>query len=347
MLKIMLAASLLISSSAWAASIPQLVYDNTFADMTYPSVAGGYLVYSQRVGANHQIMRVKLDNMYGSAQDVSSHLTNEVLRNGVALADGSFAYSDNRLGHITPWLSNNQQQSSIHTGAFSAALLPNHLDVAADGSTWVVDTTLESARTQRLITQHNNVKLDHELMGQQWRIYHERLWQKKSGYPDTKTGTSNAFAQPNIFIFKPESAALTMLGDGFDASLTADGKSMVFVRENNGNYDLWWQNIDGTELKRLTKNTYADLEPDVSPDGKRVVFVSNRDSRGDVLQTFIHVLDIQSGEITTVTSGLGVTDGGPAWLDNNTIIFHSNRDPKSPNNNTVDNWRLWKVALPK
>ncbi len=347
MLKTILAISLLASSPAWAEQAPTLVYDNTFADMTYPSVAGGYLVYSQRIGAAHQIMRIKLDNMYGSAKDASSTFSQEILRNGVALADGSFAYTSNRLGHITPWLSNGKQQSSLHTGAFVASLLPNHLDVAADGNVWAVDSTLESARIPRLIKQHNNIKLNHELVGQQWRIYHERLWAKKTGYPETKTGASNAFSLPYIFVFNPDNQAMTMLGDGFDASLTADGKSMVFVREDKGNYDLWWQNIDGTELKRLTKNTFADLEPDVSPDGQRVVFVSNRDSRGDVLQTFIHVLDLKSGKVQSITSGLGITDGGPAWLDNNTIIFHSNRNPQSPSNSTVDNWRLWQVALPK
>jgi tricorn protease-like protein len=226
-------------------------------------------------------------------------------------------------------------------------LLANHLNVSADGSTWIFDSTLESGRIPRIRKQFNNVKLGHELSGQAWRLYHEKLWTKKSGYPTSKTGMSNVFKQPQLFTFERKTGELSMLGDGFDASLSADGSWMVFVRETNGNFDLWKQNIDGTGLKRLTKNTYADVEPSISPDGKHVAFVSNRDSRGDVLQTFIHALDLNTGKITTLTSGQGVVDGGPAWLDNNTVIFHSNRNPQAPNTDTVDNWRLWTVALPK
>ncbi len=339
-----LSITLLLNSTAWAAPTP--VFENDFAQMTYPSVAGKYLVYSQRVSQSHQIMQVKKDNLYGAAKDVSAMSEQEVVRYGVALENGNMAYVSNRTNQIIPWLKG-KTNIAIQAGQFVGSLLPNHLDVSADGNTWVFDSTLDTSRTPRIRKQFRNAQLSTELLGQGWRLYHEKLWAKKSGYPTTTSGVSNAFAQPRLFVFKRGTQELTMLGDGFDASLSADGTWMVFVREDHGNFDLWKQNIDGTGLTRLTRNSFADVEPDISPDGQKVVFVSNRDSRGDVLQTFIHVLDIKSGNIQSITSGLGITDGGPAWLDNNTIIFHSNRNPQSPNDSTVDNWRLWQVALPK
>ncbi|HID36865.1 MAG TPA: hypothetical protein EYP39_05745 [Ghiorsea sp.] len=329
---------------AWAENLTPL-YSSPLANMTYPSVAGEYLVYTQRVNQEHQIMRLHRTDLYGTAKDISTRFTNEVVRNGVALSNGDIAYVSNRLGHVAPWLSHEHQETTLATGAFQALLVPNHLDVSAQ--TWVFDSTLETTRTPRIINQFTDQRLHHELLGQAWRMYHSKLWTFKSSYPQTQQGLSNRFQQAYLFSFQRGENEVSMLSDGFDASLSQDGKRMVFVRETNGNFDLWLQNSDGSGLKQLTTNTYADVEPSLSPDGKRVVFVSNRNSRGDVLQTFIHTLDIASGKVTTITSGLGVIDGGPAWLDDNTIIFHSNRDPKAPNTDTVDNWRLWTVPLPK
>jgi len=345
--KLLFILTFLFSFPAWAETNPTPVYENDFADMTYPSVSGNYLVYSQQVGKTYQIMRVQVNSLYGAAQDESSTLQNEVLKNGVALKNGGFAYTTNRLGHISPWLSNNTLETNIHPGLFSDALLPNHMDVSADATTWAFDSTLETPRSLRVIQQFNNTELPHELLGQNWRMYHEKLWTKKSGYPDTETGASNGFAQPRIFTFNSDSNHMNMLGDGFDASLSADGSWMVFVRETDGNFDLWKQNIDGTGLQRLTKSTYADVEPALNADGTQVTFVSNRDAGGDVLQTNIYTLNIATGSITRLTFGSDVTDGGPAWLDNKTVVFHSNRDPQSPNNTTVDNWRLWQVSAGK
>ena len=335
---------LLTHHIAWAAPVP--VFDNAFADMTYPSTAGNYLVYSQRVGQSHQIMQVKKDHLYGAARDVSAISAQDMVRYGVALENGDMAYVSNRTNQIIPWLKG-KTNIAIQAGLFTGVLTPNHLDVSADGHTWVFDSTLETSRILRIRKQFLHPQLPSELLGQGWRLYHEKLWIKKPSYPATTSGMSNTFAKPHLFVFQRGTPELTMLGDGFDASLSADGTWMVFVREDHGNFDLWKQNIDGTGLQRLTKSSFADVEPDISPDGQKVVFVSNRDSRGDVLQTFIHVLDLKSGNIQSITSGMGTTDGGPAWLDNHTIIFHSNRDPQSPDNGTVDNWRLWQVALPK
>ncbi|MDQ6980549.1 MAG: hypothetical protein Q9M46_03655 [Ghiorsea sp.] len=339
--------ALITASSAYAQEQAQPLFNNPMIDIVYPDVAGDYLVYSQRVQKTHQIMQLNRHQLSGAAKHVGAAFTNEVVRYGAAIANGDIAFVSNRLGTLTPWFASEHAQVAMHPGMFQSLLMPNHLEVSANGDTWVFDSSLETSRAPRINTQLTDKKLDHELLGQAWRMYHERLWLKKSGYPKTEEGMGNTFAQPQLFVMYPANSNLTMLGDGFDATLSQDGKSMVFVRETHGNFDLWMQNLDGTNLKRLTKNTYADVEPSLSPDGQRVAFVSNRDSRGDVLQTFIHVLNIKSGEVTAVTSGMNVIDGGPSWLDNNTIVFHSNRDPKAPNTDTVDNWRLWTVALPK
>ncbi len=349
--KTILATLALVCTTSTLASAqpltPKPLFDTAYVNMTYPQVSGDYLVYNQRIKTSHQIMRLNRNHLYDQAQEMSKHDAGKVVRNAIALAHGRVAYVNNRLGHLMPWLATAEYETSIGMGIFQNLLLPNHIEASDDAKIWVFDSTLEPTRTPRIINQFNDERLHTQLLGQNWRMYHSKLWAYKSGYPETKTGLNNKFQQPYLFTFSRGNNEVTMLNQGFDASLSPDGQRMVFVRETHGNFDLWMQNIDGTGQKRLTTNTYADVEPSFSPDGQRIAFVSNRDSHGDITQTFIYTLELATGKITTVTSGMGTIDGGPDWLDNNTIIFHSNRNPKSPSAEAVDNWRLWTVALPK
>ena len=325
----------------------QPVFDSPNIDMLYPDVAGNYLVYTQRVNHSFQIMRLKKNDIYASAIDVSPLADKEVVRNGVALSNGGIGYTSNRIGIISPWLALNQQHTTLATGAFQDLLIPHHLDASSDGQAWVFDSTLEPTRQSRLKNLFSDTFEHIQLLGQAWRMYHDKFMAYKSSYPQSKSGLENKLSKPYVFTISRHNGELNMLGDGFDAELSADGKSMIFVREDSGNFDLWKQDINGSNLTRLTKNTFADLEPTLSPDGKRLAFISNRDANGEILQTSIYILEIATGKITRITDGSGVTDGGPAWLDANHIIFHSNRDPQAPTANTVDNWRLWTVTLPQ
>jgi len=332
------------ASSSWAAGTMQLMFDSPHVDMVYPDVAGDYLVYSQRVNHHYQVMRLNKNNL-AHAKDVSEDATRSVIRFGVALENGDIAYVSNRLGHLSPWLALPFHHESFANAIFQHNLLPNHLQASAQGQFWVFDHTFEATRRARISNQHLDSGLHHQLLGQAWRMYHEKYWTFRSAYPATTTGTSNKFKQPKLFWFSKGEPSLHMLGDGFDADISNDGQRVVFVRENNGNFDLWLQNTDGSGLKQLTHNRYADLEPSFSADGKYITFISNRDALGDVQQTHIYTLELATSTLQKMTSGMGVSDGGPAWLDEHTIIFHSNRDPQSPHNNTVDYWSLWTVQL--
>ncbi|MDX8387743.1 MAG: hypothetical protein R8M46_04305 [Ghiorsea sp.] len=340
----------LISNPLWAANQNmQPLYDSplVLVDMTYPQVAGNFLVYSQRVNHKYQVMQIQANNLYAQSKDISPRFDKEVVRNGVALSNGDIGFSSNRLKSFIPYIAEENRQHALAAGVFQTLLLPNHLTVSPDGKVWAFDSSLEATRQARIENQYEDGFLHPQLIGQAWRMYHGKLWAYKSNYPTSQTGLKNKFSQPSIFTMKRGRNEISQLGNGFDVSLSTDAKNMVFVREDNGNFDLWSQNIDGSNLTRLTKSTFADLEPTLSPDGKRVVFISNRDAGGDILQTSIYTLEIATGKINRITEGTSVTDGGPAWLDDDTIIFHSNRDPQAPNTNTVDNWRLWTVKLRK
>jgi len=71
-----------------------------------------------------------------------------------------------------------------------------------------------------------------------------------------------------------------------DPSFTPDGKLILFSsnREKNNIYSLYLINSDGSCLRKIsinpipkpTKDFFADLYPVVSPDGKKLLFTSNR-----------------------------------------------------------------------
>jgi len=85
--------------------------------------------------------------------------------------------------------------------------------------------------------------------------------------------------------------------------------------------DLYLMNVDGSHLRRLTRNHLTDVFPAISRDGTRVAF--NRDI-GGYAQVF--VLDLRSGKVRMLTHARA-NSGLPAWSpDGSRIAFATDRD---------------------
>jgi len=55
-----------------------------------------------------------------------------------------------------------------------------------------------------------------------------------------------------------------------------DGWRVVFMSRRDGNWEVYVVNVDGSDLRRLTKDPADDGLPTWSPDGQHIAFVSNR-----------------------------------------------------------------------
>lgn len=88
--------------------------------------------------------------------------------------------------------------------------------------------------------------------------------------------------------------------EGFDGiARTLDGR-IVFSSFEGAQPDLWVMNSDGSDRKRLTSDAYGDGQPSVSPDGRYVVFESNRPKGGTV--PHIWRMDIDGGNLLQLTT---------------------------------------------
>lgn len=97
-------------------------------------------------------------------------------------------------------------------------------------------------------------------------------------------------------------------------SMMPDGKSFVLNLLGH----LFRMPVNGNDPVQLTFGPYYDSDPVVSPDGKKIAFISNRDgSDGN-----IYILDLNTNKITGITKEFMA--GSPAWSpDGSTIAFLS------------------------
>jgi serine/threonine protein kinase/Tol biopolymer transport system component len=65
--------------------------------------------------------------------------------------------------------------------------------------------------------------------------------------------------------------------DNFGARYSPNGRSVAYHSTRTGNSEIWIHHLDGRPETRITDNGSWDLYPDWSPDGERLLFVSDRD----------------------------------------------------------------------
>ena len=104
---------------------------------------------------------------------------------------------------------------------------------------------------------------------------------------------------------------------------------IAFISDRDGNYEIYVMDNDGNNQRRLTNNPNFDISPSWSPDGKRIVFMSDRDGHVHVngWPTFeIYVMDDDGGNPQNLTNDPS-NDASPSWSpDGKRIAFTSDRD---------------------
>src|SRR4029079_5749681 len=61
-----------------------------------------------------------------------------------------------------------------------------------------------------------------------------------------------------------------------------DGRTIAYVADREGNFDVYLQQISGGPAINLTRSPGADIQPAFSPDGREIAFVSDRAGTSEV-----------------------------------------------------------------
>ncbi len=105
---------------------------------------------------------------------------------------------------------------------------------------------------------------------------------------------------------------------------------IAFASGRSGNFEIYVMDADGVNPRRLTNNSDDDWDPSWSPDGKRIVFCSDRDGHPDRIPGWftseIYVMDADGGNQQNLTNHPS-DDRSPSWSPDGTrIAFQSYRD---------------------
>ena len=152
-----------------------------------------------------------------------------------------------------------------------------------------------------------------------------------------------------IYTAKPDGSDLKQLtnapGYNAEATITRDGKRIVFTSTRNGDLDIYTMNADGSNVKQLTHELGYDGGPFWSYDGKKIVYRAEHPKTPEEIADYrdllgknlirpgnleIWVMDADGNHKHQVTHN-GAANFGPYWLpDGKRIIFASNMaDPKN------------------
>lgn len=124
--------------------------------------------------------------------------------------------------------------------------------------------------------------------------------------------------------------SLGMSVDGEHAlAWTPDGK-IIYYSQAGGGHDIWIMNGDGSGQKQLTSDAGANYEAKVAPDGRFIVFTSNRDSNENIWR-----MDLDGGNLRQLTTGNSDTLASVS-PDSRWVVYSSK---------VLGDEKLWKVSI--
>ncbi|HKI93963.1 MAG TPA: hypothetical protein VJ992_01610 [Gemmatimonadales bacterium] len=169
--------------------------------------------------------------------------------------------------------------------------------------------------------------------------------------PDYSHGYVWPIGDFEIYTARPDGSDLQQLthtkGYNAEATLSPDGKTLVFTSTRDGDLDIYTMNVDGTNVRRLTTTPGYDGGPVFSPDGKLIAYrawhpqtaAGLKDYRDLLAKKLVRPLRMElwvmnaDGSNQHQITSLGGANFAPFFTpDGKRIIFASNyTDPKSRN----------------
>lgn len=128
--------------------------------------------------------------------------------------------------------------------------------------------------------------------------------------------TSNAFATATALLALTFVALAPVTADAAPVAPSTKVGTIVFHSDRVGpiNDEIYRMNVNGTGQVRITENRTPDVLPALSPNGKKIAFVSFRDGNSE-----IYTMNVSGSGQTRLTFN-DVADSSPAWSPDSTKI---------------------------
>ncbi len=169
----------------------------------------------------------------------------------------------------------------------------------------------------------------------------------RAAAPPERIVWSSLAATYELFIAAPDGSNehpfVPGSGSSYNASVSCDGRWVVFTSERFGSPDIFRAHPDGSGLERLTDSPAFDDQGALSPDGRTLAFVSTRDGGN----ANIWLLDIPTHRTVDLTKS-SAGNFRPSWSpDGKWIAFSSDRDTgriRYLRANGAPSWELMQLA---
>lgn len=127
----------------------------------------------------------------------------------------------------------------------------------------------------------------------------------------------------------------------FSVDWSRDGEKLAFQGLKNGNSDIYVYEFKTKQLINITNDAFSDMDPSWSPDSKRILFVSDRNSMNpgdvksggrelfskDLHQTDIFELTLETRSIERITETDGFDESNPIYgPDGKNFLFISDEN---------------------
>ncbi len=155
-------------------------------------------------------------------------------------------------------------------------------------------------------------------------------------------GDRVVYHMPNeIRIFDLNSQTDTLVfrtSAGGSATISPDGRRILFQERINDNTEICSVNIDGSDLVNLTQSPSRDMSPAYSPDGSRITFAASRASGTTSFEIYVMNSD---GSDQRLLYGDRAMSVGPVWApDGKSIVFVNDRE-----GGRVGNFELFSINV--
>jgi dipeptidyl aminopeptidase/acylaminoacyl peptidase len=119
----------------------------------------------------------------------------------------------------------------------------------------------------------------------------------------------------------PPEKLFASIREEMDPVFSPDGKSIAFVSNRSGHWNLWIGNLDGSGLRDLAAQSLLPFHPAWSPDSRAIAFESEASGKSEIW--LINAAGGRAWRLVAMTGGAQV----PSWSrDGKRVLFYTNAE---------------------